>query len=113
MANLHGVLQQLREEYKQKQVELSRLDEAISAVEGLGGLGIPVAASKGQGRRPMSSAARKRIAEAQRKRWARVRGRMPGSKPAGTRKRTFSAAARRRIAAAQKARWARFRAQKK
>lgn len=66
-------------------------------------------------RRAMSAAGRKRIAEAQRKRWEAARKAtnqhaVPAAKPA--KKRTMSAAARKRIAEAQKKRWAEFRAKK-
>jgi hypothetical protein len=59
----------------------------------------------------MSSAARKRIAEAQRRRWAKVRAGASAKRPKG--KRTLSPEARNNIVAAQKARWAKFRAAKK
>ena len=63
----------------------------------------------------MSAAGRKRIAEAQRKRWAAARqatnhDAVAAAKPA--KKRTMSAAARKRIADAQKKRWAAVRAKK-
>jgi hypothetical protein len=51
--------------------------------------------------RTISAAGRKRIATAQRARWAKVRGKVK------TPKRTMSSASRRKIAAAQRARWAR------
>jgi hypothetical protein len=104
MADLEAVLQQLREERARAQSELSRLDQAISVLGAPSGSG----AKPSRGRRTMSADARKRIAEAQRRRWAKVKGQK--AKP-GTR--TLSPAARRRIAAAQKARWAKFRAAKK
>jgi hypothetical protein len=56
----------------------------------------------------MSAAARRKIAAAQRARWAKVKGK---TKPAG-KKRTMSAAARAKIAAAARARWAKYRAAK-
>ena len=55
----------------------------------------------------MSSSARRRIAAAQRARWARVKAqRSGGSEAQETPKRKMSPAVRARIAAAQKARWA-------
>jgi hypothetical protein len=67
-------------------------------------------------RRRMSAAARQRIAEAQRKRWAAARGKFPSSAPSATPakkgKRRLSAAGRRRIIEATKRRWALVRAQK-
>ena len=54
--------------------------------------------------RTISAAGRKRIAAAQRARWAKVRG-----KAKVARKRTMSASSRRKIAAAQRRRWAKYR----
>ena len=63
----------------------------------------------GKGRkRTLSPAARRRIAAAQRKRWAAIKAK---AKPARA-KRKMSAAARKRIAAAQRKRWASVKAQK-
>ena len=61
------------------------------------------------GSRTMSAAARRKIAAAQRARWAKVKGgksEKPDQKP----KRKMSAAGRKKIAAAAKARWARAKA---
>jgi hypothetical protein len=74
----------------------------------------PTEAPKGK-RRKMSAAARKRISDAQRKRWAESKG---TSQPAAAskapkRKRKLSAAGRRAIAEATKKRWAAFHAAKK
>ena len=55
--------------------------------------------------RTISAAGRKRIAAAQRARWAKVRGKAAP-------KRTMSASSRRKIAAAQRARWAKVRKSK-
>ena len=60
----------------------------------------------------LSAAGRARIVEAQRLRWAKVKGK-PREIAAASKKCTRSAAARKRIAAAQRARWAKVRAQKK
>jgi hypothetical protein len=57
----------------------------------------------------MSAAARARIAEAQRKRWAAARGgatSKPAPKTGGAPKRQISAAGRRKIAEAARRRWA-------
>jgi len=66
------------------------------------------------GRRPLSPAARRRIAAAQRKRWAALKGGASAAAPAKTvsAKRTMSAAARKKIAAAQRKRWALVKASK-
>ena len=75
----------------------------------LGSGGGTQAGSRSQRRkRKLSLAARRRIAAAQRKRWAAVKAR---PKPTNT-KRTMSAAARKRIAAAQRKRWALVKAKK-
>jgi hypothetical protein len=73
--------------------------------------GVVPAAPATNGRRPMSPAARKRIAAAQRKRWAAVRGQQPKTvaKAARPKKRKLSAAGRRAILEATKRRWAAFR----
>ena len=108
MASLQGVLQQLRAEHQRAASQLTRLEQAISAIEHIVGRNNSVSA----GRRTMSPAARRRIAQAQRARWARARAN--GSAPqTGRTRRSLSPAARRRIAAAQKRRWAKFRALKK
>jgi hypothetical protein len=110
MANLQNALQQLKEERNQAERQVTSLNEAISALEGI------VGGSSGNGRRGgrvVSSLARQRMAAAQRARWARVRGASGVStkrSSGGRRRRTLSAAARNKIAAAQRARWARFRA---
>ena len=117
MANLSGIMQQLKKERDRVERELSGLNAALSAF-------VNVYAGKtkptGRKRRKMSVAARKKIAAAQRARWAKARkGSLPavvgaarktGSAPA---KRTMSASARRKIAAAQRARWAKLRAGQK
>jgi hypothetical protein len=95
MQNMKTLISQLRG-------ERDRLDRAISALEGIG--------SNGRGGRTLSASARKRIAEAQRKRWAKARGEAIGGN--GRRNRRVSAAGRRGIAAAQRARWAKANNQK-
>jgi hypothetical protein len=110
MANLADALGQLREERKHAQEQVTKLDRVISAIAGLMGR----AGNSDRPKRSMSAAARKRISQAQKARWANLRKQ---SKPilvrkAGTTppKRTVSLAARRKIAAAQRARWANVRA---
>ncbi|HEV2399572.1 MAG TPA: hypothetical protein VGS27_21690 [Candidatus Sulfotelmatobacter sp.] len=61
MANLNAIVRQL-------EAERARIDAAIQALRGVGGKsGIR------RGRRTLSAAARKRIAAAQRARWAKVK----------------------------------------
>src|SRR5271169_343425 len=109
MANLAGVVQQLRKERDQAARTVQQLDAALAALNG-GSYG------KQRGARSrMSAAARARIAAAQRARWAKVR-RNGGQKQNVARKpkkRTMSAAARRKIAAAQRLRWAKVKAAQK
>ena len=71
MANLANVVQQLRRERDQTQRRMEQLDEALRVLGGLGGsrrIGRTRISGK---RRTMSAAARKRIAAAQRARWAK------------------------------------------
>jgi hypothetical protein len=76
MSNLANVVQKLREERDQAQRRIEELDEALKALTGLGGLRgtarrrsrAKIVGAKG---RTMSAAARKRIAAAQRLRWAK------------------------------------------
>lgn len=105
MANLEAVVQQLREERTRVESELAKLNRAILVLENTGSSSSHVGRS---GRMTRSPEARQRMAEAQRRRWAKVKG---AARKTG--KRVLSPAARRRIVAAQKARWARFRAKKK
>ena len=98
MTNLAEVLKELQQ-------ERSRLDEAIRVIGQLVSGNHTGARST---KRTLSTAARRRMAAAQRARWAKAKG-VKASKP----KRTMSQAARNKIAAAQRARWAKARAQQK
>jgi hypothetical protein len=76
MSNLANVVQQLRKERDQAQRRIEQLDGALKALAGLSGVrGTTVGRGRGQRpsgtRRTMSAAARKRIAAAQRTRWAK------------------------------------------
>ena len=65
----------------------------------------------GRPRRKISAAARKKMAEGQRKRWAAAKGEGAPEAPAAPKpKRKISAAGRAAIAAATKKRWAAYRA---
>jgi hypothetical protein len=115
MGNLSSALQQLRAERNQAQTYVEKLDQAISVIESLNGLGT---FGKNQPTRIISQASRRKMAQAQRARWAKAKratqpiaiARTTGSAPV---KRTMSASARRKIAAAQRARWAKVKAGKK
>lgn len=73
MTNLTGVLRQLQKERRRMHGEMKQLDTALAALGSLGNLGGKTA--KGirapRKRSPMSAAARKRMAAAQRARWAK------------------------------------------
>jgi phage major head subunit gpT-like protein len=113
MANLTSALQQLRAERQVAQLHVEKLDQAISVIESLNGTG--ESRKSARPTRIVSAASRRKMAQAQKARWAKARN---GSKPAAATasapaKRTMSASARRKIAAAQRARWARVKAGKK
>jgi len=67
---LSGTLKTLRQERNQLQNELRKLDKAIATIQELAG----ASASNGQARkRTLSPSARRRIAKAQKIRWAKFR----------------------------------------
>jgi chaperonin cofactor prefoldin len=115
MGNLGSALQELRAERKQAQAHLEKLDTAISVIESLNGSG--TIGKSNQPTRVISAASRRRMAQAQKARWAKAR---KESQTVETQKTTVSApvkqtmsAARRKIAAFQRARWAKIKAQQK
>ena len=76
MLNLTKAVQQLKQERDQARNKLERLDEALKVLSGL--TGVKRGFTRGQGkRRTMSTAARKRIAAAQRARWAKWKAAPP------------------------------------
>lgn len=111
--DIQTTLEQLRQ-------ERGRIDQAITAIEGLGQSaprrGRPpkagnAATSNSSGRRTMSAAARAKIAAAQRARWAKQKGQPAAKKTSTASKRAsaqrrMSPAARRKLSAMMKARWA-------
>jgi hypothetical protein len=68
MANLNNVLASLRAEYSRLQNEMQRVKKALDALGGGSG-----ASAAKRPKRVLSKEARRRIAEAQRQRWAKVR----------------------------------------
>lgn len=116
MASLTNALEELREQRKQAQLHMEKLDQAISVIESLNGFG--TSRQTDQPKRIISAASRRKMALAQKARWAKLKkGSTPAVVAAKTTgstplKRTMSASARRKIAAAQKARWAKVRAAK-
>ena len=108
MANLAGVVEQLKRERIQAAKTVECLDAALAALTGVSGNGT-------RSRNRLSAAARAKIAAAQRARWAKVRGNGAQKQKVVSmpKKKTMSAAARRKIAAAQRARWAKVKAGQK
>jgi hypothetical protein len=116
MGNLSSALQQLRAERKQAQLHVEKLDQAISVIESLNGFGTFGKAN--QPARIISQASRRKMAQAQRARWAKARENSQPIAVAKTAasaplKHIMSAAARKKIAAFQRARWAKIKAQQK
>lgn len=67
MVNLNTVVTSLRQEYSRLQSEMERVGKALNALGSAGGNKL------GRRKRVLSKDARRRIAEAQRLRWAKVR----------------------------------------
>ena len=115
MGNLGSALQQLRAERKQAQGRVESIDQAISVIESLNGSG--TFGHTNQPTRVISAASRRKMAQAQKARWARTKSQpvlaTPKSTASAPVKRIMSAAARRKIAAAQRARWAKLKTGKK
>jgi hypothetical protein len=120
MANLTNALQELRAERSRTQLQVEKLDQAISVIESLNGSG--PSRNAAQAGRVISEASRRKMALAQKARWAKVRkeaqqpvgsAKASASAPAASIKRTMSAASRRKIAAFQRARWAKVKAEQK
>lgn len=130
MSGLTNALQELRAERSKAQSQVEKLNRAISLMESLNGSGTSsfgkssVGMSSGRSQpatrpvRVISAASRRKMAKAQKARWAKVRNGTQPAKEATKKvasapaKRTLSAAARKRIAAFQRARWAKLKAGK-
>ena len=105
---MQSVISELQKERKRLEDELHRVAAALAAFGNVYLHGTRPTRKN----RTISAAGRKRIAAAQRARWAKIKGQKVVS--IGSRKgRTMTPAARKRIVAAQKARWEKWRAQKK
>ena len=101
---MQSVISELQKERKRLEDELHRVAAALTAFGNVYMHGSRPTRKK----RTISAAGRKRIAAAQRARWAKIKGQKVVS--ISSRKgRTMPPAARKRIAAAQKARWAKWR----
>ena len=111
MANLENALRELRTERKQAQLQVERLDQAISVIESLDGSG--TSRHPNPPKRIISAASRRKMALAQKARWVKARKESQPAAAAGSvhkKGHTMSASSRRKIAAAQRARWAKIRA---
>jgi hypothetical protein len=117
MGNLSSALRELRAKRQETWLQVEKLDQAISVIESLNGSG--ASRKENQPTRIISAASRRKMARAQRARWARARKesqplvvttKTTGSGPV---KRPMSASARRKIAAFQRARWAKVKQERK
>ncbi len=114
MSNFDNALRELRARRSGMQVEVEKLDQIITGIESLNDAGVSHTAIPST--RKVSAASRRKMALAQRARWASLRMK---SQPVAAKKttvsspakRTMSAAARRKISLAQKARWAKAKGQ--
>jgi len=103
MTQLDGAVRLLKAEHDRLTNQMRGISAALAA--------FGAAYGKRTVRRKMSAAGRARIVEAQRQRWAKVKGKSGQTKSVAVpKKRTMSAAARKKIAAAQRARWAKVKA---
>jgi len=73
MASLTQVVVQLQKEKKSIEAQLSKITGAVEALRSMGRSGAGRTATAAGPRRTMSASARKRIAAAQRARWAKWR----------------------------------------
>jgi Skp family chaperone for outer membrane proteins len=96
MGNVSAIIAQLKNERERIEKQLTGLNAALTAFGGT--------YNRNGKTRQISVAGKKRIAAAQRARWAKTRG-----EAEAVPKRTMSAASRRKIAAAQRARWTKVR----
>ena len=103
LKGMESIVSQLRAQRADFVNQITHVDAALAVLGKLNGTPVHVPV------RTISAAGRKRIAAAQRARWAKVRGKAK----VATLNRTMSASSRRKTAAAQRARWAKFRAKKK
>jgi hypothetical protein len=118
MGNLTNALQELRAELSRAQSQVEKLEQAISVIDSLNGSGST--RKTNQPVRVISAASRRKMAQGQKARWAKVRKEskpvVAAAKPTGSalaKPYTMSAAARKKIAAAMRARWAKIKAGQK
>ena len=109
---MQSVVSELQKERTRLDDELHRITTALVAFGNVYMHGSQPKAAATRKKRTISAAGRKRIAAAQRARWAKIKGQKASISARKGRK--MSPAARKRVVAAQKARWAKWRkAQKK
>jgi hypothetical protein len=108
MTQLARVVRLLMDERDRLTKQIQGVSAALSAFGAVYG-------KKEGGRGKLSSAGRARIAEAQRQRWAKLKGKTRRTKNAvaAPKRRPMSAAARNKIAAAQRLRWSKVKASQK
>jgi hypothetical protein len=118
MGNFTNALQELRAELSRAQSQVEKLEQAISVIDSLNGSGSTQKTN--QPVRVISAASRRKMAQGQKARWAKVRKEskpvVGAAKPTGSapaKPHTMSAAARKKIAAAMRARWAKIKAGQK
>ena len=99
LRGIEAVVSQLRAQRADFVNQIGHIDAALIVLGKVNGTHAQVTV------RTISAAGRKRIAAAQRARWAKVRGKAKVATP----KRKMSAKSRAKIAAAQRARWAKYR----
>src|SRR5580704_3985546 len=99
------LLNQLRREQEKAQLQVTKLGQAIEAIEGLR---LTDSATLQNGKRIVSAATRRKLSLAQRARWHTQKGKStPGAGSSTLKaKPALSVSTRRKIAAAQRARWA-------
>jgi len=107
MSNLDNALKELKLKRDRARSEVQKLNQLISGIESLSSTGIYRKAIPSA--RTVSAASRRKMALAQKARWAKLKAQTAAPKP----KRHISAAGKKRIAAAARARWAKIRALKK
>ena len=107
MSNLDNALKELKLKRDRARSEVQKLNQLISGIESLSSTGISQKAIPSA--RTVSAASRRKMALAQKARWAKLKAQTAAPKP----KRHISAAGKKRIAAAARARWAKIRALKK
>src|SRR5262245_16983834 len=106
MVNFKEIVQKMVRERDSMQAEIDKLDQAISALQSLAG-NSSVAPRKKPG---MSAQARRRISQAQKKRWAKTKQANNAAGNSGKTKPKISAQGLRNIVEGQRRRWAKVRA---